>query len=122
MVSWQSVSLSNIVGRYIAERRRFPGLAQDELADRLQIAAAALSRIESGRTAPKFTRIRDIADALGYTVADLFQEKPIQPAAMLASTGDLMKPLPGDAQADLIRIFTELARTMEKNCTYSKKG
>lgn len=116
MDSEHTVNLSKLVGRNISDRRKILGLTQEEVADRLQITAAALSRIESGRTAPKFSRLRDIAEALGCATSDLFQEDTVKPENTLAGVAEMMKALPCEAQADLIRVFVEMIRTMRKYC------
>lgn len=90
-------------------------MTQEDVADQLKITSAALSRIESGRTTPKFSRLPDIAKVLGCTVSDLFQEEIAKPESMLAGVAEMMKPLPPEARVDLIHVFVQLVMAFKKN-------
>ena len=65
-------NLAQRVGAAIAARRKQRGYTQSQLAERLSISQEALSRMEKGIISPKFSRLEDLADALGCTVAELF--------------------------------------------------
>lgn len=56
-------------------RERYP-LTQDELAARVGITRAALSRIEAGKAEPRPSTIRKLAASLGVTPADLMAPRP----------------------------------------------
>lgn len=64
--------LTHLVGRNILEKRRCLGLTQEELAEKIGIGQQSLSRMETGRMAPKFERLAIIADALDCSVENLF--------------------------------------------------
>ena len=67
--------LAKILGNSIVERRKILGMTQIELANRLDMAPDALSRIENGYVAPRFNRIEEMAKVLECSVAELFREK-----------------------------------------------
>ena len=56
--------LAKILGNSIVERRKILGMTQIELANRLDMAPDALSRIENGYVAPRFNRIEEMAKVL----------------------------------------------------------
>lgn len=116
MSSGKTHNLSALVGRNIARRRKILGITQDDLADRLKITPAALSRIESGRTAPRFSRLSDIAGCLGCPVADLFTTSDSVPvSASFAHIVELVERLPDDIQNDIIHLTLELVHTFQRN-------
>ena len=58
-------------GGLIAERRRELGLTQRELAERLAVSAAAVSKWERGLSFPDVTVLEPLGAALGLTAAEL---------------------------------------------------
>lgn len=58
-------------GNAIARRRLELGMTQAELADKLGIKPAALSRWENGRVIPKIDALLKLSKALDCTVEDL---------------------------------------------------
>ena len=65
--------LEKVVVQTIAKRRQSLGISQFELAERLNIAPASLSRIENGLAAPRFSRLEEIAEILDCPVSVLFR-------------------------------------------------
>ena len=55
----------------ICEIREAIGYKQKELAEKLDIDSAVLSRWESGKMEPSFASMRRVADALGVSVEEL---------------------------------------------------
>lgn len=75
MSSRKIQKLAAIVGTNIARRRKAVGLTQEQLAEKLSISGASLSRIEKGMAAPRFPRLEELAEILGCHVADLFRKE-----------------------------------------------
>lgn len=67
-----SDTLTRMVGMVICQRRKSLGMTQEELAEKVGIGQQSLSRIEQGRTAPRFERLPIFANALDCRVVDLF--------------------------------------------------
>ena len=61
--------LEKLLGKAIAKRRAALGMSQFDLAERLGIAPASLSRIENGLAAPRFSRLEEIAEILDCPVS-----------------------------------------------------
>jgi transcriptional regulator with XRE-family HTH domain len=59
------------LGRRLANHRRRLNLTQEALADRLGITPSGLARIETGRTDIPFSRLQQIAEALGVEVKEI---------------------------------------------------
>lgn len=72
----------------IRNERLRRGLTVKELAARIGITPAALNHIESGSRKPAITTLRDLADAFGIPVADLFDEVPAGETATAGATAD----------------------------------
>ena len=68
MADQEKHQLEKVVGQTIAKRRQSLGISQFELAERLNIAPASLSRIENGLAAPRFSRLEEIAEILDETL------------------------------------------------------
>jgi transcriptional regulator with XRE-family HTH domain len=90
------------------------GLTQAELAERLDMGGDSLSRIEKGVVAPRFQRLEGIASALDCAVADLFRKDDDPPGVRLGALKDLLRPLPADAQEEILRLAADLARIVGK--------
>lgn len=59
------------IGLFIRDMRLERGLTQQQLADRLGITDKAVSKWERCVSCPDITLLRELADALGVTVAEL---------------------------------------------------
>jgi transcriptional regulator with XRE-family HTH domain len=64
------------LGRRIAERRRFFGLTQAKLAEKIRVQPETISRFEHGRSMPSLTKVIAIADVLNFELHDLFRVRP----------------------------------------------
>lgn len=70
----------------IRNERLRRGLTVKELAAQIGITPAALNHIENGSRNPAITTLRDLAEAFGIPVSELFDELPAEGAA--TSTGE----------------------------------
>jgi transcriptional regulator with XRE-family HTH domain len=61
-------------GVFIKRHRKIKGLSQDDLADKLDIERAHLSRIECGRKKFRVEKLERLAQALGIELAELKKE------------------------------------------------
>lgn len=89
---------------YIRARRKALGLTEQQLADRLGVSRATVQHWErDGGTAPKRTRVHDVAEALGVTTAELLAgiaSVPGEPSLVLRRE-------PGEEQMITISAFDE---------------
>lgn len=68
------------LGAVIRRRRAAAGLQQQEMAERLGLAAVVYGRMELGNRPVRATELRDIAKALGASADDLLREvTPVTP-------------------------------------------
>lgn len=58
-------------GRNLSTARQEAGMTQAQLADRVSIDRAGLSRLESGKRYPKLDVVVGLAEAVGVQVRDL---------------------------------------------------
>lgn len=67
---------------FIKEWRTHRGLTQEQLADRLEVSKATLSRLESGKQPYTQDMLEAVADALSCEPADLIMRDPSSPDAI----------------------------------------
>ena len=101
--------LAKILGNSIVERRKILGMTQIELANRLDMAPDALSRIENG-----FNRIEEMAKVLECSVAELFREKNDSLRARADSIADIISPLPAEKQEEVISLVSHFVSILRK--------
>jgi len=70
----KAASLGQSLGKNIAARRKFLGLTQATLAEKLGIDTITVSRFERGSHLPSLLRLEQIAVTLEMSVAQLFSE------------------------------------------------
>ena len=63
---------ANTIGNKIKELRRARGMSQGNLADELGITSQAVSKWETGTSAPEITLLPDLAGIFGIAIDDLF--------------------------------------------------
>lgn len=59
------------IGKKIREARSKKGLSQEQLAERLRISQAGVSKLESGKTVPTVSRLMQIARVLDIPLRQL---------------------------------------------------
>lgn len=65
------------VGERIRKHRQLRRLPLREVAERAGTSVSFLSQLERGKTSASFTSLRRIATALGVSLPDLFEERPV---------------------------------------------
>jgi len=68
-----SPALQHQFGTRVRELRVAMGMSQEAFADRCGFARTYMSRIETGRANPSINAIKVLADALGVSIAALFE-------------------------------------------------
>ena len=61
------MSLNEELGQRIQQLRKAKGFSQEELADRVGVSRQAVSKWESGQTAPDLERLLTVSGQLGTT-------------------------------------------------------
>ena len=74
IVKTTPVLMSKIVCKNIIRLRQTRGISQVQLANRLNLSAPALSKIETGVTVLSLDRLLEIAKELGTTASELIAE------------------------------------------------
>ncbi|MCL1889459.1 MAG: helix-turn-helix domain-containing protein [Desulfovibrionaceae bacterium] len=103
-----------VVGDNISARRKLLQYTQAELAEKLNMGPDSLSRIEKGLVAPRFQRLADIAAALDCSIADLFRMEKSPLSVNLEILADMLRPLPPEAQEDLLYLMIVATKTVKK--------
>ena len=66
------------MGRFISEVRKKKGLTQKELAEQLSVTDKAVSKWETGRSAPDIALLEPLARELGVSVVEILQGEKIE--------------------------------------------
>lgn len=64
-------AISRQFGRNLAEARKWEGLTQQQLAERVSLGQREIVRLEWGERCPRLDRIVELAEAVGVQVRDL---------------------------------------------------
>lgn len=67
--------MDQTLGQRIAEKRRAEGYTQEELAQKLQISAQAISKWENDQTCPDISLLPQLADLLKCSIDELLKGK-----------------------------------------------
>lgn len=108
------MNIAIMLGNNIATRRRQLGLAQKELAIRLDITQDAMSRMEKGSIAPKLSRLETIAQELQCSVSFLFHSPDAATQELAATMADILATLSQPGQIALMNLVADAARVMRQ--------
>lgn len=89
-------------GPFLQAIRKQRGLTQKQLAERLRVSGAAVSKWENGKCLPDLAKIGDLADVLDLSVLELMKGE-------IHGAGEL----PASRQA-MSEVFSETVKTMER--------
>jgi transcriptional regulator with XRE-family HTH domain len=78
------------VGKRIRHRRWMVGMTQQQLADKVGIKFQQIQKYETGMNRVSASRLWDVADALGVSIAFFFEGLAEGQAAQAAPQGDMM--------------------------------
>lgn len=84
---------------YLAEWREHRKLDQEQVADRMGVTAATISRHETGERGSNEAYLASLAEALDCHPTDFWRD-PAQPSA-----DDLLRDMPEDQRAQVLRII-----------------
>ena len=89
----------------IKKLREAKGLSQQEVADKIGISQRVYSYYEEGRFPRDETRLKDIATALGTTVASLVGEDELKQESKFVALARSAESLSPDDRDRLLQIF-----------------
>lgn len=78
------------IGNFIAERRKELGYSQKDLAEKLNITDKAVSKWETGRSAPDVAILIPLANLLGVSVTELLNGEEISREEISAAADELI--------------------------------
>ncbi len=99
------------VGKRIRHRRWMIGMTQQQLADKVGIKFQQIQKYETGMNRVSASRLWDIADSMGVTIAFFFEGLADGAAEMAHATGDLM----ADKEAlELVRSYYSIPEAQRR--------
>ena len=78
------------VGKFISELRKEKGLTQKELAEKLKVTDKAVSKWETGRSAPDIALLTALSEILGVTVIEILQGEKIETEKLPAVSDEVV--------------------------------
>lgn len=81
---------NNKTGRFIAERRKELGYNQKDLAEKLNVTDKAVSKWETGRSAPDVSMLIPLADTLGVSVTELLNGEKISEEKIPTASNEII--------------------------------
>jgi transcriptional regulator with XRE-family HTH domain len=69
------MDLQNLIGSNIRKHRLMAGISQEELAARMDVDQAYISRLEAGHKNPTVATLEQAAKALGIDVLAIFERR-----------------------------------------------
>jgi len=106
--------LTRSVGALIAVKRKEKGITQADLAEYMGIEKETVSRMETGVISPTLARMAQLAKFLDCKIGDLVQTESGAVPDMAAALARRMGNLAGDQRDVLIKLFGNMASTIEK--------
>lgn len=94
---------------YVAEWRKFRGLTQEQLAERVERSRGLISQIESGTTELTEEMIFSLAEAFRCAAWDIFRVNPLIDGTVVDIT-DALQGKPADVQAEALGFVRGLVR------------
>lgn len=79
-----------ITGRFISELRKEKGLTQAELAEKLNVTDKAVSKWETGRSAPDVSLLIPLSENLGVTVTEILKGEKIRTESLSDASNEVI--------------------------------
>lgn len=122
MVKRYQTELAFRLGRNLAQARRQAGLTQEQLAERIRVEIATVSRYETGATLPSLVTLEAMAAALHVTIADLLDEEAPQSSEEGKRVLTLIESLPPVKQRFVADMVSSLVDFFGEQSTTRKAG
>ena len=95
---------------FVREWRKYRGLTQEQLAERIEATAGAISQLENGQINYTQPTLEALAFALSCTTGDLLSRDPFIDDAV-ADLQSILNAATADDRAKAIRVVREILRT-----------
>ncbi len=107
-------NLAVLLGQAIMKRRQRLGMTQLEFAEKLGVEQHSVSRMEKGIISPKMARLRDVADILDCTVADLFRQTDAPAYAKAREICHMIEELSPDMQNIVVELVEQTSAALKR--------
>ena len=111
----RSSELAVRVGRNIAARRKQLKWTQDQLAERTEVDAETISRVERGAHLPSLPTLDRLASVMQVTLGDLALEKCFKPVDEATVIAALIQDLPVKDRLFVIKVVREYCEHLRRN-------
>lgn len=106
--------LARRLGRNIAAFRLRARLTQEQLAERMDVEIATVSRYETGATVPSLATLETLADVLHCQMADLLDEQPLGKSLESERIEAMIDPLPVAERELVVELIESAVRFLLK--------
>ena len=98
-------------GKFIAERRKFKSLTQEQLGEKLGVTNKTISRWETGKYMPDIDKLQELAEILNISVNELLSGE------LLESKEEIVKK----ADENIVKAMSESAFTLKDKIHFCKR-
>lgn len=81
---------NKLTGGFISQRRRELGLNQKQLAERLNVTDKAVSKWETGRSAPDISMLEPLAEALDTSVVEILKGERLEKESIVPASDEVL--------------------------------
>lgn len=104
---------TNDVGRFISELRKEKGFTQKELAEKLSITDKAVSKWETGRSAPDISLLVPLSELLGVSVIEILSGEKIEKESFTEISDEvIVETMKSDKRKRRLSVIISVAATV----------
>ena len=104
---------TNDVGRFISELRKEKGFTQKELAEKLSITDKAVSKWETGRSAPDISLLVPLSELLGVSVIEILNGEKIEKESITEISDEvIVETMKSDKRKRRLSVIISVAATV----------
>ena len=104
---------TNDVGRFISELRKEKGFTQKELAEKLSITDKAVSKWETGRSAPDISLLVPLSELLGVSVIEILNGEKIEKESFTEISDEvIVETMKSDKRKRKLSVIISVAATV----------
>ena len=112
-MSEKYVEIAKKVAESIKASREKAGLSQDQVGERLDIGAEAVSRIERGITIPTLTRLAELADIFKCSIEDLLGSSSTRTLDQTEYLAKLLATLPANDREMVVEVVEKICERLK---------
>lgn len=112
-MSEKYIEIAKKVAESIRATRERAGLSQEQVGERLDIGAEAVSRIERGITIPTLTRLAELADIFKCPIEELLGSSSTRAQDQTEYIAKLLDALPAEDREMVVEVVSKICERLK---------